>query len=203
MPRLSALPVVLASASAARARLLEQTGIEVLREPAGIDESAIKGAFRGQGLDAGQCAAALAEAKAVRVSARRPGALVIGGDQLLVREERWFDKPASRTEAREHLLALRGRRHELVTAACVARDGAVVWRVVDRPFLFMRDFSEPFLDAYLAAVGDDVLSTVGAYRLEGAGAQLFARIEGDYFSVLGLPLLPLLEFLRSQGVVMP
>jgi septum formation protein len=203
MPRLSASPVVLASASAARAALLERAGLAVLREPAGIDESAIKAAFRGEGRDAGQCAAALAEAKALRVSARRPGALVIAGDQLLVRDERWFDKPASRAEAREHLLALRGRRHELVTAACVARDGALLWHIVERPFLFMREFSDAFLDAYLAALGDDVLSTVGAYRLEGPGAQLFARLEGDYFSVLGLPLLPLLEFLRGHGVVMP
>jgi len=196
------MPVVLASASAARAALLEQAGLEALREPAGIDEDAIKESFRREGSDAARCAATLAETKALCVSARRRGALVIGADQLLVAENRWFDKPASRAAAREDLLALRGRRHELVTAACVARDGAVLWSVVERPVLLMRNFSDAFLEAYVAALGDDVLSAVGAYHLEGPGVQLFAHIEGDYFSVLGLPLLPLLDFLRGPGAVM-
>ena len=146
---------------------------------------------------------ALAEAKAVRVAARRERALVIGADQMLVLGRRWFDKPAKPAEAREHLLALRGRRHELVTAVCVARDGTVLWRHLERPGLVMRDFSDAFLDAYLATVGDDVLTTVGAYRLEGRGVQLMARIEGDYFSILGLPLLPLLDFLRGRGAGPP
>jgi septum formation protein len=201
MSRLRALPIVLASASAARAALLAGAGLELQRDPADVDEEAIKSALRRDGVDAGRAAMALAEAKALRAASRRPGALVIGADQMLVLEERWFDKPRSEDDARAHLLALRGRRHELVTAACVARDAAVLWQRLERPSVFMRAFSDAFLEAYLAAVGDDVLTTVGGYRLEGLGAQLIARVEGEYFSVLGLPLLPLLEFLRTEGVV--
>lgn len=201
MPRLSALSVVLASASRARATLLAEAGLALRADPAGIDENALKSALRAKGAEAGRAALALAEAKALRVSVRHDGVLVIGADQMLVLDQRWFDKPESAAEAREHLLALRGQRHELVTAVCVARDGAVLWRQVERPSLVMRNFSDTFLDAYLATVGDDVLTTVGAYRLEGRGVQLMARIDGDYFSILGLPLLPLLDFLRGQGVV--
>ncbi len=197
MPRLSALPVVLASASTARAALLAEAGLDLRADPAGIDEHALKSMLRAEGAEAGQTALALAEAKALRVAARREHRLVIGADQMLVLGRRWFDKPGSLAEAREHLLALRGRRHELVTAVCVARDGTVLWRHLERPSLVMRDFSDAFLDAYLATVGDDALTTVGAYRLEGLGVQLMARIEGDYFSILGLPLLPLLDFLRG------
>jgi septum formation protein len=203
MTILSRRAVVLASASVARAKLLEQAGIEVIRDPAGIDEAAVKASFREEGLDAASCATALAETKAVRVSARHADALVIGADQILVHEERWLDKPRDRGEAREQLTQLRSSRHELVTAVAVAQNGAAIWRAVDRAFLYMRAFSDEFLDAYLAAAGADALASVGAYQLEGLGAQLFARVEGDYFSVLGLPLLPLLEFLRGHGVVPP
>jgi len=201
MPRLAAHPVVLASASTARAALLAAAGLDLCADPAGIDEDALKSRLRAEGAEAGQATLALAEAKALRVAARREGTLAIGADQMLVLGRRWFDKPKSVAEAREHLLALRGRRHELVTAVCVARADAVLWRHVERPSLVMREFSEAFLDAYLATLGDDVLTTVGAYRLEGPGVQLMARIEGDYFSILGLPLLALLDFLRSHGVV--
>jgi len=201
MSALAAAPVVLASASAVRAALLEQAGVSVRRDPAGIDEDEVKASFRGEGLDAASCATALAEAKAARVSQRHADALVIGADQMLVLGARWFDKPRDLADARAQLQALRDQRHELVTAAAVARNGAVIWRLVDRPALIMRGFSDAFLDAYLAAVGDEALGVVGAYRLEGLGVQLFARIEGDYFSILGLPLLPLLEFLRGHGVV--
>jgi len=110
-----------------------------------------------------------------------------------------LDKPRSTTEARQHLLRLRGSPHELITAAAVAKDGAVIWRVTDVPRLTMRRFSDAFLDDYIARAGKEVLGSVGAYQLEGLGAQLFERIEGDYFSVLGLPLLPLLAFLRGRG----
>jgi septum formation protein len=197
----AAAPVVLASASATRAKVLEQAGIAVRREPAGIDEDEVKASFRAEGLDAACCATALAEAKAMRVSGRHAGALVIGADQMLVSGSRWFDKPRDLAEARAQLQALRGQRHELVTAAAVALNGAVIWQKVDRPALTMRSFSDEFLDAYLEAIGDDALSVVGAYRLEGLGIQLFERIDGDYFSILGLPLLPLLDFLRAHGVV--
>ncbi len=203
MRALSRRAVVLASASAARARLLERAGLEVVRDPAGIDEAAVKASFRQEGLDAASCAAALAEAKAVRVSARHAEALVIGADQILVHDERWLDKPRNKAEARAQLASLRGARHELVTAVVVAQNGAAIWRQVDSAFLYMRSFSDEFLSAYLATAGDEVLASVGAYQLEGLGAQLFARIEGDYFTILGLPLLPLLEFLRGHGVVPP
>jgi len=201
MPELSALSVILASASATRAALLAEAGLALRTNPAGIDENALKSALRANGTEAGDAALALAEAKALPVSVRHEGALVIGADQMLVLDRRWFDKPRSAAEAREHLLVLRGRRHELVTAVCVARDGAVLWRHVERPSLVMRAFSAAFLDAYLATIGDDVLTTVGGYRLEGRGVQLMARVDGDFFSILGLPLLPLLEFLRGHGAV--
>jgi septum formation protein len=201
MSFLAAGSVVLASASTARAALLAQAGLDVLQDPANIDETAVKTSFRREHLGASSCAEALAEAKAKSVSRRHHGAVVIGADQLLVSSERWFDKPSSHAEAREQLLALRGCEHELVTAVCVVRDGATLWYFVDRPRLVMRSFSDAFLEGYLAAAKSDLLSSVGAYRLEGPGAQLFARVDGDYFSILGLPLLPLLDFLRAQGVV--
>ena len=146
MSLLATRSVVLASASAARRALLTGAGLDVLRDPANIDEAAVKAAFRCERLGAANCAQALAEAKAKNVSPRHPGAVVIGADQLLVADERWFDKPSSLVEGRMQLLALRGREHELVTAACVVRDGAVLWRFVDRPRLVMRSFSEAFLE---------------------------------------------------------
>ena len=120
---------------------------------------------------------------------------------MLVCNGQWFDKPKDGPSARAQLLALRGKRHELPTAAAVLRDGAVLWRVVETPCLTMRDFSDAFLDLYLAALGDKALASVGAYQLEGPGAQLMARVEGDHFAIQGLPLLPLLDFLRGQGVL--
>jgi septum formation protein len=195
------VPLVLASSSAARAAMLQRAGLEVERLPASLDEEEIKAAFRQDGADPATCATALAEAKAERVSQRRTGALVIGGDQILVCNGVWFDKPPDRDHARAQLQALRGRTHELVTAVCVTQNGSVVWHHVDQPSLTMRSFSDAFLDDYLARAGDAVLSSVGAYQLEGLGAQLFSRVEGDFFSVLGLPLLPLLDFLRGNGAI--
>lgn len=194
-------PLMLASASAARAELLNHAAVTFGIATAAIDEAEIKAAFRAERLEAALCATALAEAKAARVARRHPGALVIGADQMLVCEGAWFDKPEDEAQARAHLLALRGRRHELVSAVCVVRDGERLWHFVDRPALTMRPFSDEFLDKYIATAGNDLLASVGAYRLEGEGIQLFSRIEGDYFAILGLPLLPLLEFLRGHGVV--
>jgi septum formation protein len=191
--------LVLASASRSRALLLERAGLHVTSDPAGVDEAEIKAAFRASGSDAAACALALAEAKALRVARRHPGALVIGGDQLLVCGEAWLDKPEDIAAARRQLQSLRGRRHELVTAVLLRRDDVTLWHHVSRPALTMRDFSDGFLDDYLAAAGKDVLSAVGAYQLEALGVQLFAGIEGDYFSILGLPLLPLLDYLRGAG----
>jgi septum formation protein len=202
MTGLRGRPIVLASASATRAAILAGAGIEVLRAPAGIDEDEIKRSFRAAGRDATACARALAETKAIRVSARHSDMLVVGADQMLDCAGTWFDKARDRSEARAQLVALRGKRHELVSAVTVVKNGAVIWQLVDRPRLTMRDFSDGFLDAYLAALGDEALRSVGVYQLEGLGAQLFERIEGDYFSILGLPLLPLLDFLRGHGVVL-
>jgi septum formation protein len=193
--------LILASASSARARLLAAAGLDFRVEAAAIDEAELKGAFRAAGAEAADCALALAEAKARRVSARHPSALVIGADQLLVCEGAWFDKPADRAEARAQLRALRGKSHELVTAVCATAAGERIWHALARPLLAMRPFSDDFLDACLAAEGAAILGSVGAYRIEGRGIQLFTRIDGDYFAVLGLPLLPLLAFLRDRGII--
>ncbi|MDA0701978.1 MAG: Maf family protein [Proteobacteria bacterium] len=194
------LRLILASASAARLALLRGAGLVLDAIPAPIDEDAAKESLRAEGADAETLASALAELKAAAVSTRHPGVLVIGGDQVLDLDGRMFDKPADRAAARDQLLALRGRSHRLISAAVLTRDGARLWHVAQSVRVTMRDFSTDFLDAYLEAVGDSVCGSVGAYRLEGIGAQLFERIEGDYFTVLGLPLLPLLEALRAQGV---
>jgi septum formation protein len=194
--------VVLASASAIRAELLQRAGVVVIRDPASLDEAQIKRSLRHDGADAGRCAEELAWSKAIRVFSRHPDALVIGADQILDCDGTWFDKPRDRAEAHAQLMALRGKRHTLATAVVVVQLGAVVWRHVERPILAMRDFSEQFLDDYLAGLGDDVLTVVGGYRLEERGVQLFSRIEGDYFAILGLPLLPLLDFLRGCRVIL-
>lgn len=135
------------------------------------------------------------------MSLRYPEALVIAADQILDCEGEWFDKPEDRVQARADLERLRGRTHRLVTAACAARAGALVWRRGEVAKLTMRPFSAAFLESYMALVGDDICLSVGGYRLEGPGVQLFSRIEGDYFAILGLPLLALLEFLRENRVM--
>jgi len=191
----------LASASPTRAEMLRRAGVDAGIEAAMIDEDEVKSALRAERADAASVAETLAELKATRVARRHAGALVIGADQMLVCDDRWFDKPESRDGAREQLRALRGRRHELVAAVCVVRDGTRLWHHCDRASLWMRDFSDSFLALYLDAAGEDCTNTVGAYRLEGLGVQLFARIEGDHFTILGLPLLPLLDYLRNHGVV--
>jgi len=193
--------LVLASASATRARLLEAAGLKPTIAPAQLDEQAVKAAFKAEGRDAGDCAVALAEAKAKRVAARMPGALVLGADQLLVCDGQWFDKPADRAAARTQLLALRGKRHVLPTAAALVKDGTAIWRALERPALTMRRFSDAYLDSYLASAGDTALGSVGGYQLEGRGIQLMEAVEGDHFAILGLPLLPLLAFLRDSGVL--
>lgn len=190
-------PVVLASASAVRSRILAGAGIEHVRDPSGLDESEIKTQNRDPAIAAGL----LAEAKAAQVSERHPGALVIGADQILDLDGFWFDKPRSRGEAEAHLRKLRGLTHTLLSAVSVVRDGRPLWRHVGEARLTVREFGDAFLAAYLEQAGPDILDSVGAYRLEGLGSQLFSEIKGDYFTVLGLPLLPLLAFLRGQGIV--
>jgi septum formation protein len=193
---------VLASASPARRAVLQAAGLGFEAIAAAVDETAIKQSCQAEGIPAGDAAILLADAKARSVARRRPNALVIGADQLLVCEACWYDKPPDLAAARAQLLALRGRTHELVTATVCWRDGARIWQDLSRPRLTMREFSDAFLDAYLAAEGTALLGSVGAYRLEGPGVQLFSRIEGEHSAILGLPLLPLLEALRDQGLAL-
>ncbi len=193
--------LILASASAARAAMLAAAGVDAETMPARIDEAAVRQAMLAEGASPRDLADKLAELKALRISARRPGRLVLGADQVLVLDGRVFDKAESRSQARSQLLALRGGTHRLLSAAVVALDGQAIWRHVGAARLTMRPFSEAFLDTYLESIGDLALASVGCYHLEGLGAQLFARVEGDYFTVLGLPLLELLGFLRAREVL--
>jgi septum formation protein len=193
--------VVLASASPTRSRLLAAAGVDFGQQPARLDEAVVKRAFRSNGAAAADCALALAEAKAMEVAARWPAALVIGADQILDCDGRWLDKPVRIEHARIQLQLLRGLTHELVTAVCAIEHGARVWHAVRSAKLSMRRFSDTFLESYLASEGTTVLGSVGAYRLEGRGIQLFARIEGDYFAILGLPLFELMQFLRERQVL--
>lgn len=193
--------LILASASAARAGLLRAAGVDFTIEPAAIDESGLKAKARHCGDSAIACAQALAAEKAGTVSRRHREALVIGADQILAVDEEWFDKPADLAEAYAQLRALRGRIHRLETAAVVMRDAVTVWRATSAPEMQMRWFSDAFLEANVAAEGETLLGSVGAYRLEGRGVQLFSRIGGDHFAVLGLPLIELLGFLRGRGVM--
>ena len=180
---------------------MRAAGLDFTIEPAAIDEAALKREYCAAGRDASACAMALAEAKARAVAARHPGALVVGADQILVADDEWFDKPADLAEAMAQLRRLRGRDHILVTAVCAIRGEMRLWQAIAAPKLTMRSFGDGFLALYIKAEGEAVLGSVGAYRLEGRGVQLFARIEGDHFAILGLPLLELLEFLRGHGLL--
>ena len=200
-PDQTAPQVVLASSSPSRRRLLANAGLPAIDESAQIDESEVKAGLAAEGADTEQVAETLAELKAQRVARRYPGALVIGADQMLECDGAWFDKPVDLSQAVEHLQALSGKTHRLVSSACVVRDGACLWHHGDHARLTMRPLSDAFIDMYLTAVGEDALDSVGAYQLEGLGAQLFSRVEGDYFTILGLPLLPLLGFLRHHRVL--
>ncbi|HYG84703.1 MAG TPA: Maf family protein [Azospirillum sp.] len=193
--------LILASASRARAAMLERAGVSVVCDPASVDEETIKHHCRDAGATVEATADTLAERKAHSVSLRHPGALVLGADQMLECDGVWFDKPEDRARAAAHLAILRGRTHRLISAAVVVRDGQRLWDTVDAATLTMRPFGDAFLEHYLDMAGDDVLHSVGVYHLEGLGAQLFERVEGDYFTILGLPLLPVLGFLRGQGVL--
>ena len=193
--------VILASASASRAAILQHAGLEVEQRPSGVDEDMVKTSLRAEGADAAHVALTLADLKAQHISRQDGDAFVIGADQMLDCNGTWFDKPPDLAHARGHLEALRGKAHQLVTAAVVVRAGARIWQHVDRATLTMRPLSDDFIDRYLDAVGEEACTTVGAYRLEGRGAQLFSKIDGDFFTILGLPLLPLLDFLRGHGIV--
>jgi len=194
-------PVVLASNSASRAAILRGAGVAFETMGAGVDEGAMKTALLAQGAGPRQIAERLADAKALNVSVARPDALVIGADQTLDLEGELFDKAEDITEARERLRALRGKTHQLHAALTVAEAGVAIWHCLESPSLSMRNVSEAYLDGYLARGGDTLLGSVGCYLLEGEGAQLFDHIDGDYFAVLGLPLLPLLAVLREKGAL--
>lgn len=199
---MSAAPqVILASGSVTRRRLLENAGVVIGVDPASIDEGAVKTELRAQQAPVEAAAAELAARKAAAVAPRHAGALVIGADQMLESAGDWFDKPADRAGAAAQLARLAGRRHRLVSAAVVIENGREVWRSVDTAVMHMRPLSADFIASYLDRAGAGILSSVGAYQLEGLGAQLFDRVEGDYFTVLGLPLLKLLEFLRGRKAI--
>ena len=191
--------LVLASASPFRKALLSNAGLSFDIEPATVDERAIEETL--DGVEAEDIALILAEAKAQDVSERKPGALVIGSDQTLSLGGDVFHKPANMDEARRRLLALSGRTHELNSAVVLAKDGETIWRHVSVARLTMRKLDPAFIGWHLSNVGDQVLSSVGAYQLEGEGIQLFERFDGDYFTIIGLPILPLLAQLRELGAI--
>jgi septum formation protein len=194
--------LILASGSRYRLALLSQAGIDAEAVAPLVDEAEVKAGARAAGASAEDAALLLAALKAERVARRYPEALVIGADQLLVCDGVWFDKPSDLDVARAQLRALRGRTHALVTAVVCQRGGQRVWQHVARPLLTMRDFSDEFLEWYVALEGEVLTTTVGAYRVEGPGLQLFNRIDGENAAIIGLPLLPLMGFLRQHGALM-
>lgn len=191
--------VVLASGSIIRAKLLSGAGVVFDIKPANLDERVLKETRAD--LAATGLAEALAQAKANAVSADVPDALVIGADQVLDCEGRLYDKPVGEEGVRSHLKLLRGRSHRLISAVCIAEAGAISWSHTAIAELTMRDFNDSFIEYYIQQAGPGVQSAVGAYRLEGIGVQLFECITGDYFTILGLPLLPLLAFFRQRGIL--
>ncbi len=193
-------PLILASQSHARRDMLQNAGLNIECQPARIDEASLKAAFLAQNAPPRDIADALAELKARRVAGKHPERVVLGADQILVHKGKIFDKPTNLDEAKNQLKTLRGQTHILFSAAVIYDHGTPVWRHIGRVELTMRDFSPAFLETYLAKMGDDLFTTVGGYKLETLGSQLFLSIKGDYFSVLGLPLLEVLKFLRGKGI---
>ena len=198
---MNSLNVILASASPSRQRLLTSAGVQHEAKAANIDEIEIKRSLKAEGASAIEVAETLAELKAARISHQNPESLVIGADQMLVAGNLWFDKPPDLDHATAQLRALSGLTHTLPTAVVILRGGRRIWHHRASPELTMRNLSDDFITEYLDLVGKAALTSVGAYQLEGPGAQLFQRIDGDFFTILGLPLLPLLDFLREQGVL--
>lgn len=195
------MTLVLASGSAARAAMLRRAGLDFEIRPARVDEDEIKLSLKAEKATPRQAAEALAELKAKRAARDDGDSFIIAADQMLACEGVWYDKPAGMAQARQQLLSLRGKTHELTSAVVLARGGSIIWRHIDTARMTMRDFSDGFLDAYLAQAGEAVLSSVGCYQLEGLGVQLFSRVQGDVFTILGLPLLPLLDVLRENKVL--
>jgi len=198
------LPIILASGSAIRHQILTDADVPHSVRTKTIDEDALKSGLLAEGHSPRNVADALAEAKSLAVSRNTPG-LVIGADQVMVMAEngteQMFDKPRDRDDARERLRAMSGREHQLIGATVVSEDGRPVWRNLATTRLYVRELSDAFIEDYLNAEGDLVTQSVGAYRFEGRGAQLFTRVEGDFFAILGLDLLPLLDYLRLRGAM--
>jgi septum formation protein len=195
------MQIILASKSPFRAMILKNAGVPFRAEAANIDERSLEAPLFNSGATPEDLAQVLAEAKAVDVSARFPGETVVGSDQTLSLGDDVFHKPRDMDEARHHLLRLSGRTHQLNSAIAIARNGETVWRHVSVARLTMRTLSPEFIGRHLAGVGVVALQSVGAYQYEGSGIQLFEKIEGDYFTIVGLPILPLLTELRRLGVI--
>ncbi|MGB3418400.1 MAG: Maf-like protein [Mesorhizobium sp.] len=193
--------IILASSSPFRKALLVNAGVDVEAIAAGVDERALEAPLQDSGVSPEDVALVLAEAKAADVSEKHPGALVLGCDQTLSLGDEVFHKPADMEGARHHLLALSGKTHQLNSAAVLARDGNVLWRHVGIANLTMRPLSPAFIGRHLARVGKKALGSVGAYQIEGEGVQLFEKIDGDYFTIVGLPLLAVLAELRQLGAI--
>ena len=193
------MAIILASTSSIRQRLLESAGVTFVSRKPPVNEEELK---RRMPIFAPEALAQqLAAAKCLSMSAMYPDDLVVGADQVLSFSGKTYDKPGNTEEARSQLAAFRGRTHVLISAVCCARGGILLWQYSGLAKLKMRSFSDRFLESYVAAAGADATTSVGAYKLEGQGIQLFEHIDGDYFTILGLPLLPLLEFLRSSGEI--
>ncbi|HWD14824.1 Maf-like protein [Pseudochrobactrum sp. sp1633] len=196
-----ALPLILASQSPFRAALLKNAGIQFTSQKANIDERAVEAPLYETGATPEDVALILSEAKAEEVSQRFPHSLIIGCDQTLSLGSEIFHKPADMDGARRHLLALSGKTHQLNSAVVLVQNGQIVWRHVSVAHMTMRHLEPGFIGRHLARVGDIALSSVGAYQVEGEGIQLFDKIDGDYFTIVGLPLLPLLKELRARGII--
>jgi septum formation protein len=193
--------LILASGSPFRKAMLVNAGLDMEAIPAEVDERSLEAPLQNSGVSPEDVALVLAEAKAVEVSQRNPGRLVLGCDQTLSLGDEVFHKPADMEGARRHLLALSGKTHQLNSAAVLVRDGNVLWRHVGIANLTMRHLDPAFIGRHLARVGKKALASVGAYQIEGEGIQLFEKIEGDYFTIVGLPLLAVLAELRSLGAI--
>ena len=196
------MSLILASQSAGRRAMLTAAGVPHDAMAAGVDEDAAKAALLADGIGARDLADALAELKAVKLSTRKPGAMVLGCDQTLALDDsQLLDKAPDRAAAADQLRILSGRTHSLYSAAVIAEGGRAVWRSVDRAKMTVRPLSDAFIEAYLDMEYSHVAGCVGCYRIEGRGAQLFSRIEGSQFTIIGLPLLPLLDYLRTRGLL--
>lgn len=195
------MSLILASGSASRQRMLREAKVPFEVDVANVDEESAIESLIAEGASARDIADFLAELKAIKVSTRHPTAFVLGADQTLGLGKEVFQKPRSLAEAEAHLRRLKGRQHKLFSAVAIAREGSVVWRAMGEATLTMREFSDEFLSAYLGETGGDILGSVGAYHVEGLGIQLFSRIDGDQFTIMGLPLVPVLDFLRLHGIL--